>query len=588
MDPERTDHPEPAAIPTPVEPTAAQPESQPAAIPVPAEAVPVATEQAPPPVPSPVQPEPKPEVPAAEAAPEPTLEEQVAAEMAELGGSMDAILEQPKAAEEPAAVVESSEALAEDGEAGDAPVAEPEQAKHFEIKRGRISAIRGEDVFVDLTGETNKLQGVVPLVQFERPPRLGSIMDFVVDKVDEGQGLMFLSREGAISRSTWDQLHRGSVVEARVTKSNKGGLELEMIGGIRAFMPASQIDVHHVDDLESFVGQKIDAKVQEIDHKHKKVLLSRRAHLEEVRRRQKVKLLADLKEGDERQGIVTGIKDFGAFVDLGGLDGLVHITDLSHQHVKKVGDVVKVGDTVTVKVLKIDSAKDRLSLGMKQATPDPWEGINEGAGFATGQEVTGRITRVANFGAFVEVAPGVEALLPISEMSWKRIHKPTEVVEEGQVRTVSVLSIEPGKKRMTVSLKAVQGDPWQDAESKYAKGSEHEGKVTGVTDFGAFVELEQGVEGLVHISELADRRVGKVTDIVNVNDVKTFRVKDIQPGKRKLSLSLRKEDPTRDQPVDTTPRKPRPKIDKSKLRGGMDLGGAGGVGLGGLSLDNLK
>ncbi|MEM6551417.1 MAG: S1 RNA-binding domain-containing protein [Planctomycetota bacterium] len=578
MDPERTDNPDPAAIPTPVEPAAPEPLANDAAQAVEADA-PVATEPTPPPV---VEPSP---VAATDTTPEPTLDEQVAAEMAELGGSMDAILDSPKL-EAVAAPPAEGDAEASSEPAAE-PATEPEEAKHYEMKRGRISAIRGEDVFVDLTGETNKLQGVVPLVQFERPPRLGSIMDFVVDKVDEGQGLMFLSREGAISRSTWDQLHRGSVVEARVTKTNKGGLELEMIGGIRAFMPASQLDVHHVEDLEQFVGQKIDAKVQEIDHKHKKVLLSRRAHLEEVRRRQKVKLLADLKEGDERQGVVTGIKDFGAFVDLGGLDGLVHITDLSHQHVKKVGDVVKVGDTVTVKVLKIDAAKDRLSLGMKQATPDPWENVNEAAGFANGQEVTGRITRVANFGAFVEVAPGVEALLPISEMSWKRIHKPTEVVEEGQVRTVSVLSIDPEKKRMTVSLKAVQGDPWQAAETKYAKGSEHEGKVTGVTDFGAFVELEQGVEGLVHISELADRRVGKVTDIVNVNDVKTFRVKDIQPGKRKLSLSLRKESPA-EQQVDTTPRKPRPKIDKSKLRGGMDLGGAGGVGLGGLSLDNLK
>ena len=247
--------------------------------------------------------------------------------------------------------------------------------------RGRISAIRGEDVFIDITGglstEGAKLQGVLPLAQFERPPRMGSIMDFVVDKVNEKEGLIYLSREGAISLATWDQLTRGSVVEARCTKANKGGLELEMVGSIRAFMPASQIDLYHVDDLEQFVGQKLEAVVQEIDRKAKKVLLSRRTHLENLKVKNRDKVLKEIEVGQEREGTVSSVVDFGAFIDLGGVDGLVHVTDMSHAHVNKPSDVVKAGDKVQVKVLKIDTEKNRIALGMKQIQPDPWDGIGD-------------------------------------------------------------------------------------------------------------------------------------------------------------------------------------------------------------------
>lgn len=480
--------------------------------------------------------------------------------------------------------------------AGSDSAGEEEAPRHHELRRGRISAIRGEDVFIDVTGDTGKLQGVVPLQQFDRPPRLGSIMDFVVDHIDEAQGLMFLSREGAISRTTWDTIHKGSVVEARCTGHNKGGLELELVGNIRAFMPASQVDLHHIEDFEPFVGQKLEATVTEVDRKHKKVMLSRRAHLEHTRKASKEKLMTTLEVGAILDGKVSNVLEYGAFIDIGGVDGLCHVSDMSYQHVAKPSEVVKQGDAVQVKVLKIDKDKGRIALGIKQVQPDPWDTAT--AGISAGAEVTGTITRTANFGAFVAIGDGVEGLLPISEISWKRIGKCEDVISVGQSLRLKVLTFDAKKKKMSLSLKQIAGDPWGDAVSKFAEESWVQGKVVSVQDFGAFVELEEGVEGLVHISELADGRVKNVTDIVNVGDEKNFRIKQIDTEKRKLALSLRKDSGPRGggdrrggkggkeevKLFKTTAKKQS----KENLRGGMDLGGAGGIGLGGLSMDDLK
>jgi small subunit ribosomal protein S1 len=486
------------------------------------------------------------------------------------------------------------ETSASAGESGDRP---PEF--HHEVRRGRIAAIRGEDVFVELAGDVNKLQGVVPLQQFERQPRLGSIMDFVVERVDEGQGLVYLSREGAVSRATWDHLQRGAIVDARVVSHNKGGLELEMVGGIRAFMPASQVDLHHVDNLEALIGQKFEAQVQEIDRKGKKVVLSRRALLQMRRAEAKKRTLEELKEGDIREGTVSNIVDFGAFVDIGGVDGLVHVSDLSYTHIDKPADAVKVGQQVRVKVLKIDQTKGKISLGLKQVEPDPWQNVGERV--QIGESISCRVVRTAAFGAFVEVEPGVEGLLPLSEMSWKRIGRAEDVVQVGQVVHVKVLTCEPGKRRLSLSLKQAQGDPWIGAERKYKKGTTHEGKVIGTTDFGAFVELEPGIEGMVHISELSAQRVGAVTDVVNVGDVKPFRILETDEEQRRIRLSLKPESAgaraggdarqtapsgkhaaqSRHQPA--ARRKPR-----SDLKSGLGDGGGMGTGLGGLRLEDLK
>jgi small subunit ribosomal protein S1 len=473
--------------------------------------------------------------------------------------------------------------------AKDAEDADAGKRFEYEIKRGRISVIREDDVFVELTGVDGKNQGVVSLRQFDRPPRIGSIMDFVVERFDEAEGLVHLSREGAVSRSTWEQLQRGAVVEARVVAHNKGGLELEMIGGIRAFMPASQIELFHVDNLEQFVGQKFAAAVQEIDRKGKKVVLSRRRFLEQEREVQRKKIWETLEVGQTLEGTVRSVVEFGAFVDLGGVDGLLHISDMSYQHVGKPADVVQVGQKVSVKVLKLDHESHKVRLGLKQALPDPWQGIADR--IRSGDPITGRVVRIADFGAFVEIEPGVEGLLPLMEISWKRIGKVGDAIQEGSVLRLKVLSVDAEKHRISLSLKQAQGDPWVGASIKLARGSQIDATVVRLVDFGAFVEVEAGLEGLVHISELADRRINTVDEVLKVGDVKSFRVIEVDEDNRRLRLSLKA--PRADAPAEpakaATPvaaAKPIARQKPGNLKGGMGKSNALGMGLG--DLKNLK
>ncbi len=455
----------------------------------------------------------------------------------------------------------------------------------YVIKRGRIAAVRGDDVFVELTGIDGKNQGLVPLTQFDRPPRPGSIMDFVVERFDEKEGLIILSREGAISITAWDQLRKGSIIDARCTGTNKGGLELELVGGIRAFMPASQVDIHHIENLEPYVGEKIAAMVQEIDRRGKKVLLSRRRYLEHEREKNAKKLWAELQLEQVRTGTVVRLVEFGAFVDIGGIDGLLHVSDMSHARVGKPSDVVKEGQTVEVKILKLDPEKGRISLGLKQTMPDPWLDLQNRV--TVGEQVSGRVVKLTNFGAFIEIETGVEGLLPVSEMSWKRIHQPSQVVSEGDVIKLAVIAIDPQKKRLTFSLKQITDDPWAGAAQTYARNELVEGKVVRITDFGAFIELTEGVEGLVHISELSDRRVNQVGDVLTEGESKQFRVLDIDPDEHRIRLSLKAVDApllegtAEDAAAAAKKRAPRKRPDQ--LKGGME-GASLGMGLGNLKL----
>ena len=517
---------------------------------------------------------------------DPELEREIAEALGD--HSVEELLEEAAVSEVPAELSSSPA----DGKAarpsGDASRrADSDQFEH-PLRRGRISAIHGDDVFVDLTGSDGKNQGIVPLAQFDRPPRVGSIMDFVIERHDEAAGLIHLSREGAISQATWDQLHKGSAVEARVTGSNKGGLELEMVGSIRAFMPASQIDIHHVDDLECLVGQKVHAIVHEIDHQRKRVLLSRRAYLERERERLEKKLWEGLEVGQELQGTVRTVMDYGAFVDIGGADGLVHVSDLRYGHVDKPADVVKVGEQVTVKVLKLDPERKRISLGIKQVQPNPWETM---AGrLKPGDYHSARVVRVANFGAFVEIESGVEGLVPASELSWKRVGNPSQVVQENQVLRLVVLQVDPEKQRLTLSLKQAEGDPWVGAEHQFPRDSVVEGVVVRTTDFGAFIEIKPGVEGLVHISELSDKRVDKVENVLEQGQREKFRVLEVDEQERRIRLSLKRADQPLGAAASHAPaRNDRPTQSRKRrkpenLEGGMGQAGGMGMGLGDLKL----
>jgi small subunit ribosomal protein S1 len=464
------------------------------------------------------------------------LQAQVEAEMAEALGdqSTEQLMAGAAEAQQPQTPPSDEAQPVADSEQ---PVAEDDEPVKLDLKRGRVSRIDGDDVYVDLVGIDGKLQGVVPLTQFERSPRIGSIMDFVVDRVDEAEGLMHLSREGAVGRTTWDHLHVGSVVEARVTGTNKGGLELELVGRIRAFMPASQVDIHHVEDLEPLVGEKIVAIVQEVNRRARKVLLSRRKHIEQERGRNERKIWKEIEVDQLREGTVSSIAAYGAFVDIGGVDGLVHISDMSYAHIKKPEEVVAVGDKVQVKVLKLDPEKKRISLGLKQVQPDPWEGID--SDIKPGDKISGRVLRLADFGAFIEVKPGLEGLLPVSEISWKRIHKPSEVIAVNDLLHLVVLQVDAERQRISLSLKQSAGDPWVGAEAKYAPDTMVRGTVRSTTDFGAFVELESGVEGMVHISELSDKHVDSVDQVVKPGESHEFRVIEVDEENKRMRLSLK-------------------------------------------------
>ena len=370
------------------------------------------------------------------------------------GQSFDQWMEQastPPSSEEPA--VEP---------ASDSPQANAEEPAEstevpYELKRGRVEAISGDDVFVKLGGVEQKLQGVVPLKQFERSPHIGSIMDFVVERRDESEGLIHLSREGAVSRATWRTLQKGTIVEARVVATNKGGLELEMIGGIRAFMPASQIDLRHVKELDPLVGQTLRAMVQQINRRNRTVVLSRKRQLEHARRAQRQQLLKELEEGQTREGTVTNIADFGAFVDLGGLDGMIHISDMSYSRIEKPSDVVAVGQTVTVRVLKIDHEQHRIRLGLKQVNPDPWDQIADK--YPRDSIVEATVQHTTTFGAFVELEPGIEGLVHISELSDRRVAQVTDEVEVGRKYAFRVIEVNPESHRIKLSLKAAKDPP---------------------------------------------------------------------------------------------------------------------------------
>jgi len=337
-----------------------------------------------------------------------------------------------------------------------------------ETRTGTVVRVDREDVFVEFGP---KSQGVCPLSQFDEKPRPGQRLEFVVERYDANEGLLLLSRTGAVRKADWDSLEVGQVVEARCTGTNRGGLEME-VASHRAFMPAGMVDLRHIEDLSVFVGEKMPCEVVELDRSRDRIILSRRAHLEAERARTRDDLLADLREGATMQGTVVSVRDFGAFVDLGGADGLVHVSDLAWERVKHPSEVVKEGDTVTVKVLKVDASQDppRISLGMKQCLEDPYQ--QQAAAIEVGAEVTGRVTRIAAFGAFVELSPGVEGLIHVSELSDKRVSRVNSVVNEGEVVTAKVVSVDHERRRIGLSLRAMRNEGAEDVD--HDRGSDPE------------------------------------------------------------------------------------------------------------------
>ncbi len=429
---------------------------------------------------------------------------------------------------------------------------------------GRVAVINGDQIFLDVG---LKRQAVIPCDQFDNgaAPAVGSEVDVIVASFDVPTDLLRVNRKGTPVVSAFADMTVGAVLEGRISGMNKGGLEVEF-GPVRGFMPASQVDTRTLKDISVLLGQDARCEVIEIDEKHQKLVVSRRSVLKKELADSRARLLRELEVGQVMKGVVTNLAEFGAFVDLGGFHGLVHISDMKWTPVEQVSDVLGIGDEVEVKVLKINKDRKRISLGMKQVTPDPWIGVKDA--FKIGSKIQARITKLAEFGAFGEVSEGVIGLIPLSEVSWT--HHPTgagETLKVGESVEVVVIGVDTKRHRMSLSVRQTTEDPWSNVSESFTAGTTVTGKVSTLLDFGALVELSPGIEGMIHISELSRQRVATPGDVVSVGQDVSVKVLNVDPKKRRVSLSIRA---TLEPEPDATPTEVVLKKKRKKpLRGGL-------------------
>jgi len=405
------------------------------------------------------------------------------------------------------------------------------------VRKGHVVSIQGDDIFVDLGGRS---EGLLPADQFadEPLPAVGDTVEVTIEGYDGADGLLLLSRKGAVLAATWQSLDEGQIVEARVTGHNKGGLELSL-NGIPAFMPFSQVEMYRVEDLAPYVGRVLKCQVLEADPSEHKVVLSQRAVQELEAEQGREQMWQELAEGKILPGTVASVMPYGAFVDLGnGVQGLLHVSEMSHARVDDPAKLVKQGDKLNVQVVKLDPEARRIGLSLKHILGDPWDGAE--SKWPVDTVTAGRVTRLMDFGAFVELEPGVEGLVPIGELTFeRRVNHPREIVSEGDAVKVRVMGVDRERKRISLSLKRVGDDPWMGASARWPEGSVLEGLVRRIADFGAFVEIVPGVEGLVHISHLSDKRVNAVGDAVREGQTVKVKVLEVDEQRRRMSLSIK-------------------------------------------------
>jgi len=412
------------------------------------------------------------------------------------------------------------------------------------IIKGKILNIVGDDVLVDIG---YKSEGAVPRTDFlpGDPVEPGREIEVFLETIEDESGVIALSKQKADKIRGWERIitqnKEGDVISGRVIRKIKGGLLVDV--GVPVFLPASQVDVRRVEDIGEFLGKTVECKILKIDDKRMNIIVSRRRLLEEQRAEQKTKLLQELKEGDVVDGVVKNIADFGAFIDLGGIDGLLHITDLSWGRVNHPTEVVKLDQKVKVKILKVDPASERIALGYKQLQKNPWEGI--ASKFAIGQRVKGRVVNLMPYGAFVELEPGIEGLVHISEMSWtKRINHPSEILQVGDNVEVAVLGVDIDKQELSLGLKQTEANPWDKVEEKYKSYQRVLGKVRNTTSYGAFVELEDGVDGLLHINDMSwTKKVVHPNEVVKKGEQLEVVVLSVDKEKKRIALGLKQLTP---------------------------------------------
>ncbi len=415
-----------------------------------------------------------------------------------------------------------------------------------EVLKGTVLKITSTDVVVDIG---YKSEGVIPINQFRTPSgdpevAIGDVVDVFIENTEDYEGHIVLSKEKAEKVRIWEDVEKAyneeTVIDGRVIERIKGGLAVDI--GVRAFLPGSQIDVRPVKNLDSLRGQDIQCRVIKLNRKRGNIVLSRKLVLEQALNIRKAETLANLRDDAVITGVVKNITDYGVFIDLGGLDGLLHVTDLSWGRVNHPSELFSVGDEITVKVLKFDREKERVSLGYKQLTPDPWSLIHER--YPIGSRVQGKVVNITDYGAFVELETGVEGLIHVSEMSWsKRVKHPSKVLDTGQEVEAVVLDLDGEGRRISLGLKQIGPDPWVTLAERYAIGSVIEGRVRNLTDFGAFIEVEEGIDGLVHVSDISQRRIKHPSEILKKGEQVQAIILNIDIDNHRLSLGIRQLQP---------------------------------------------
>ena len=404
---------------------------------------------------------------------------------------------------------------------------------------GRILEIQPQVVLVDIG---YKSEGVIPISEFEDEEiEVGKEIEVLLERLENDEGMIVLSKEKAAHKQNWDKIaqvfHDGGLVKGKVKAVVKGGLMVNV--GVEAFLPGSQIDIIPPKDLTEYVGNIYEFKIVKINDERKNVVLSRREVIEAERAEQRQAFLQEVNAGDEVEGFVKNITDFGAFIDLKGMDGLLHITDMSWGRVNHPSEMLTIAQPIRVQILEVDKEKERVSLGLKQMTPNPWEDIE--SRFPVADHVKGKITKLVPYGAFVEVAEGVEGLIHVSELSWtKRITRPSDVLELGQEIESVVLGINIEEQKISLGVRQLEPNPWENVESRYPIGSMIKGEVRNLTPYGAFIELEDGIDGMVHVSDLSwTRKINHPSETLKKGDEIEAVVLEIDKDSQRISLGVK-------------------------------------------------
>lgn len=419
--------------------------------------------------------------------------------------------------------------------------------KEGSIVKGHILEIRPREVLVDIG---YKSEGAIPRTEFdedEEELQVGDEIEVLLERLENDEGMVVLSKEKAAHKQNWDKILKvfedGSLIKGKVRGVVKGGLTVNI--GVEAFLPGSQVDIIPPKDLQEFVGNTYEFKIVKVNHDRKNVVLSRREIIEQERAEKRAHFLENVKVDDIVKGQVKNLTDFGAFIDLDGMDGLLHITDMSWTRLTHPSELLMVGQEIEVKVLGIDKDKERVSLGLKQMQRNPWENIEER--FPTGRQVKGKITNLVPYGAFVEIEEGVEGLIHVSELSWtKRIARPSDVLSVNQEVTAVVLGVNRDEQKISLGLRQLEPNPWDEIELRYQKGQQVSGEIRNMTAYGAFVELEDGIDGMIHVSDLSwTRKINHPSEMLKKGDKVEAVVIDIDKINHRISLGIKQldEDP---------------------------------------------